>query len=246
MAKKAYIRFDNKGKAVPSTLIWSENKPKIGDWKEIDGYKCCIPTTTTTTSSSTTTTTTTIAPNIINLYEASCAPYYWELADITLDSSGVFEYTSGNDTYVLNFTNTIPLGSFYVLYMTAINSYTAINGNVYTASGDYTILLGGTGDCPSTEYVLHLTIIEEISACGSYTWPINDETYTETGTYTSGDHTLILTINLTYSEISVIACNSYRWNGNLYTTSGDYTVFVTNPTTGCTMEAVLHLTINPC
>lgn len=38
---KAFVRFDGNGKAVSSSLIWRKVKPKVGSWKEIDGYECC-------------------------------------------------------------------------------------------------------------------------------------------------------------------------------------------------------------
>ena len=68
---KAYVRFDGTGRVVPGSLILRRQKPKVGNWTEIQAYECCNPTTTTTTStssttttstSSTTTTTTTAAP----------------------------------------------------------------------------------------------------------------------------------------------------------------------------------------
>lgn len=38
---KAYVRYDGSGRAVSSSLIWRKNKPKIGKWKEVQGYECC-------------------------------------------------------------------------------------------------------------------------------------------------------------------------------------------------------------
>lgn len=38
---KAYVRFDGSGRAVSSSLIWRKNKPKVGNWKEVQGYECC-------------------------------------------------------------------------------------------------------------------------------------------------------------------------------------------------------------
>jgi len=38
---KAFVRFDGNGKVVSSSLIWRKNKPKVGKWKEIQGYECC-------------------------------------------------------------------------------------------------------------------------------------------------------------------------------------------------------------
>ena len=59
---KAYVRFDGSGRIVPSSLILQRNKPKVGNWQEIDAYECCNYTTTTTTSTATPTTTTTTTP----------------------------------------------------------------------------------------------------------------------------------------------------------------------------------------
>jgi len=42
---KAYVRFDGSGRAVSSSLIWRKNKPKVGKWKEVQGYECCNPST---------------------------------------------------------------------------------------------------------------------------------------------------------------------------------------------------------
>jgi hypothetical protein len=40
---KAYVRYDGSGRAVSSSLIWRKNKPKVGNWKEVQGYECCNP-----------------------------------------------------------------------------------------------------------------------------------------------------------------------------------------------------------
>lgn len=38
---KAYVRFDGSGRIVPSSVILQRNKPKVGNWKEIDANECC-------------------------------------------------------------------------------------------------------------------------------------------------------------------------------------------------------------
>lgn len=38
---KAYARFDGSGRIVPSSTILRKNKPKVGDWKEVQTYLCC-------------------------------------------------------------------------------------------------------------------------------------------------------------------------------------------------------------
>ncbi|MBS1533892.1 MAG: T9SS type A sorting domain-containing protein, partial [Bacteroidetes bacterium] len=85
------------------------------------------------------------------------------------------------------------------------------------------------------------------SACGSYTWAENGQTYTESGTYTNtvgcNTATLNLTINplTTNGSLTTSACDSYTWaeNGQTYTSSGTYT-----NTVGCN-TATLNLTITP-
>jgi hypothetical protein len=59
---KAYVRFDGTGRIIPGSLVLRRAKPKVGNWKEIQGYECCNPTTTTTstTVAPTTTSTTTL------------------------------------------------------------------------------------------------------------------------------------------------------------------------------------------
>jgi hypothetical protein len=45
---KAFVRFDSSGRVVSSSLILRQNKPKVGKWKEIEGYECCNDVTLTT------------------------------------------------------------------------------------------------------------------------------------------------------------------------------------------------------
>ena len=63
---KAFVRYDGSGRVVAGSLILRKQKPKVGNWQEIQAYECCnyVPTTTTTTTvaPTTTTTTTTVVP----------------------------------------------------------------------------------------------------------------------------------------------------------------------------------------
>jgi hypothetical protein len=56
---RAFVRYDGSGRIVAGSLILRKNKPKVGKWKEIQAYECCITTSSTTTLPPTTTTTTT-------------------------------------------------------------------------------------------------------------------------------------------------------------------------------------------
>ena len=143
----------------------------------------------------------------------------------------------------------------------ACDSYTwAVNGQTYTTSGDYTFAGQTAAGCDST-HVLHLTINksfykeETATACDTYTWAVNGQTYTTSGDYTftgqtaagcDSTYVLHLTINKSfYKEETAVACDSYTWavNGQTYQTSGDYT-FAGQTAAGCDSTYVLHLTIN--
>ena len=137
-------------------------------------------------------------------------------------------------------------------------------GNTYSATGRYTIVEQYTTvACDSAIYVLDLTVLatsnhdeQSVTICDSeapYLW--YGESYSATGKYTytekyvgtdidSIQHILNLTVNPTvYTEEHITACDSYTWNGETYTQSGDYT-YTTVATNGCDSIVTLHLTIN--
>jgi len=144
----------------------------------------------------------------------------------------------------------------------ACNSYVwSANAQTYTSTGVYTLTLTGSGGCDST-VTLNLTVnqsttqpTQTVSACNTYTWPVNGVTYTTSGvktaTYTNAggcdsSYTLNLTINTsTTSVTNITANNAYTWsvNGVTYTTTGVYTATSFNAT-GCINTATLNLTIN--
>ena len=196
----------------------------------------------------------------------ACNSYTWSCNGNTYTASGAYTCTSVNtsngciNTTTLNLTinsNTTSSSS-----ATACNSYLwSCNGNMYNISGAYTCTSVNASGCINTE-TLNLTInnnttsSSSATACNSYTWACDGNTYTASGAYsctslnTSGctnTETLNLTIsNSTTSSSSVSACNSYTWscNGNTYTASGAYTCTTANSGTGCTNIETLNLTIN--
>jgi hypothetical protein len=40
---KAYVRYDGSGRVVAGSLILRRQKPKVGNWTEVQGYECCNP-----------------------------------------------------------------------------------------------------------------------------------------------------------------------------------------------------------
>ncbi len=120
--------------------------------------------------------------------------------------------------------------------------------------GTYTVTysIPASGVCPAFNTSTVLTITQSsgntatANACDSYTWPVNGQTYTASGTYyhTVGcnSDTLNLTITPNTTNTTVAsACGSYTWsiNGQTYNASGTYSHVV-----GCNTE-VLDLTITP-
>lgn len=47
---KLYVRIDGSGRTVSGSGVYRLNKPKVGNWIEIQKDQCCAPTTTTTTT----------------------------------------------------------------------------------------------------------------------------------------------------------------------------------------------------
>ena len=127
---------------------------------------------------------------------------------------------------------------------------------------DYLYLRNVNYDCDRFEE-LHLTINKSVKvdttvvACDSLEW--NGSVYTVSGDYTdtlvaANGCDSIVTLHLTIEnctvpdctvtgEETVVACDSYDWNGNTYTTSGDYVDTITLAN-GCDSIVTLHLTIN--
>ncbi|MBR3946714.1 MAG: DUF1573 domain-containing protein, partial [Bacteroidales bacterium] len=141
----------------------------------------------------------------------------------------------------------------------ACDSYEWIDGVTYTESTDSpTYTLTNAEGCDSV-VTLHLTInhsntgIDEQVACDGFEW-IDGVTYTESTnepTFTLRNAegcdsvvTLHLTINHPLAElVEVTTCDSYEWNAETYTESGNYTQTFT-ASNGCDSVVTLHLTIN--
>ena len=194
----------------------------------------------------------------------ACDSYTWSENGQTYTTSGTYTATSTNAagcTHTATLNLTVNYSTTSTESATACDSYTwSANGQTYTTSGTYTATSTNAAGCPHTS-TLNLvvnystTASEYATACDSYTWNANGQTYTTSGSYTATSTnsagctrttTLYLTINnSTTSTQSATACDSYTWseNGQTYTTSGTYTATSTNAA-GCTHTATLNLTVN--
>ena len=140
--------------------------------------------------------------------------------------------------------------------MTSCGSY-LWNGIEYSEAGDYEQTLPSVYGCDST-VVMHLTMVDafnievEQAACDSYEW--GGQTLTTSGiyehTFTSlhgCDSTVVmhLTIYESYNPsaeitMAVDACDSYEWDGIVYTESGIYERIYTD-IHGCDSIVVIDL-----
>ena len=201
----------------------------------------------------------TITPSSDNVTTASaCDTYTWSNNSQTYTSSGTYTGTTANCvTQLLNLT--INQSTTSSETQTACGSYTwPVNGQTYSASGAYTSTSTNAAGCPDTK-ILMLTITPNtnntttVTQCDSYTWSVNNQTYTASGNFsvTTGCNTeyLELTINnSTSSTTTASSCGSYTWaaplgNGQTYTTSQTGVIHTSTNAAGCTHTQTLNLTI---
>jgi hypothetical protein len=135
------------------------------------------------------------------------------------------------------------------------------NGTLFTESTTTATRFfpnGSSYGCDST-VTLNLTVKYnsntgyDVTACDSYTWGLNNQTYTTSGDYTRAYtatngcpsvDTLHLTVNYKSDTIyTVTACDSYTWNSTTYNTTGHYS-YAYNTTDGCASVDSLFLTVN--
>ncbi|TVR77625.1 MAG: T9SS C-terminal target domain-containing protein, partial [Chitinophagaceae bacterium] len=100
----------------------------------------------------------------------------------------------------------------------------------------YRAVVMNDGECAINSDSALLTVcdfstnIDTVSACDSYVWTVNGETYSQSGTFTEVVGCVTEVLELTIIESSadttvVTACDSYVWsiNGETYTESGEFT-----------------------
>ncbi|MFT3683236.1 MAG: gliding motility-associated C-terminal domain-containing protein [Ferruginibacter sp.] len=136
------------------------------------------------------------------------------------------------------------------------------NGNQYTATGVYNVVLKNSAGCDSVA-VLNLLVNDTststtiVTVCSNQLpYPWNGNQYTATGIYNallqnSSGCDSVAVLNLQVNDTSksatpVIVCSNqlpYLWNGNSYATAGTYTVVLKN-NYGCDSAAVLMLTVH--
>lgn len=179
-------------------------------------------------------------PTSSSVSATSCVSYTWAQNGMTYTTSGAYTDTipnaAGCDSIItLNLVINQPTTSSVT--EVACETFTWIqNGTTYTVSGAYTDTVPNAAGCDSI-ITLNLTInnggtsTETASACGTYTWAQDGQTYTASGAY---DHIIVggsangcdstITLNLTinafptataaYSGDSILTASAgttYQW-----------------------------------
>jgi gliding motility-associated-like protein len=199
-----------------------------------------------------------------SISQTSCDEYFWDANNQTYTTSGIYTATLQNSVgcdSVITLDLTILESDSIAQNQLACDSYVwPVNNQNYTNSGVYVETFNKSNGCDSI-LVLNLIIVQSsvttqnVTACDSFTWSVNNQTYTASGTYTDtltastlcdSIVNLVLTINNSSSgTISVVACDSYTWpdNNQTYSNSGIYTAVLTNAS-GCDSTVSLDLQIN--
>jgi hypothetical protein len=195
---------------------------------------------------------------------SACATYTWN--GTTYNASGTYTHTLTNSVgcdSIATLNLTIKNNTAATVSQTSCSTYTwPINGQTYTTSGTHTATIPNSVGCDSV-ITLNLTINQPTtatvnhSACNTYTWPINGQTYTTSGVHTAtimnaagcdSVITLNLTINTPTTGTDVqTACVSYTWiDGVTYTASNNTAThtIVGGNSNGCDSIVTLNLTIN--
>jgi hypothetical protein len=162
----------------------------------------------------------------------------------------------------INFTNTSTGAATQNWLANGTSFSTAVNTTrTFPIAGSYQIkLISYNGACSDTN-TINVVVSSPSAAsisntvCQSYTWPINNQTYSQSGIYSATIPNIagcdsVITLNLTIgqptnSSSTVVNCGNYTWstNGQTYAQSGTYTSTFTNAS-GCLSTQTLYLTIN--
>ena len=147
--------------------------------------------------------------------------------------------------------------------VTSGNSQIVTFNNVFLNPGSGTInftttINSETGDTDVQTFIFQIqclcvTSYSSITIDDSYTWIVNNQTYSASGVYIDslvnvGGCDSVITLNLTINSSdatssSVTACDTYTWEGQTITTSGVLTHTYQN-VSGCDSVHTLNVTIN--
>jgi hypothetical protein len=198
------------------------------------------------------------------IFDTACIGFTWPLTGLTYSATGRYFDTITNSVgcdSVVRLDLTIYSPSFDTIQVTACESYSwPVSGQTYSASGLYTDTLVNSRGCDSIitlDLSINFSAFGRIydTACDSYTWGLNGQTFTASGSCRDTIQTVqacdsFITLELTILRSTagqqvVTACDNYTWpaNGQAYTSSGNYQTVLTNAQ-GCDSTIFMALTIN--
>ena len=204
-------------------------------------------------------------PTNTAITEAVCGSYTWAANGQTYTESGTYYYEHQDahsctqvDTLYLTINNPVNTATT----AESCGSYTwAANGQTYTESDTYYYEHQDVNGCTQVD-TLYLTIHNPVhtaltvSACGSYTWEANNQTYAVSGEYTyshQDNHgcTQVDTLHLTILQgSSAVLMNTicaselpYEWNGVTFTEAGMQTATL-EAANGCDSVITMVLMVN--
>ena len=160
----------------------------------------------------------------------------------TLHTCGIVVYDDGgtNNNYSNN------CNSYLVIYPDALNHYAQVSGTIIAESSRYDSLIIYDGAGITTPLYVsnhNSTATSNIPTITSTTGPLTIHFISDYSNNYAGFELTVGCICKVTNEFSVTACESYTWNNEVYTASGDYEQ--TLPTaTGCDSVVTLHLTIH--
>ena len=190
-----------------------------------------------------------------------CDSYVWN--GTTYNTTGNYTFLTTNSNgcdSTATLTLTVNYSGSSSILVTECGSYDwSISQTTYDSSGVYINSDTNSAGCSQID-TLVLTINPEyndtisVTACDTYTWLVNGNTYTSSTTSDSlyqsinGCDSLVtldLTIiNSTIGTETVTACDSAIWNGTTYTSSGNYSFNASPGSNSCDSTANLVLTLN--
>lgn len=195
----------------------------------------------------------------------TCQSYTWSVTGETYTTGGAYQavlFNADGCDSVLILELTVLASDTIIIKASACASYFwPTSGKTYTEDGTHTIALQNKYGCDSI-VVLNVDILSptkaeiEVEACGNYQWPLNQNTYTQSGTYfytltnavgCDSIITLDLTVHPNHSKTDTItALGTYFWpiSGETYTESGTYPLYFTDGS-GCDSILILNLEVLP-
>lgn len=194
---------------------------------------------------------------------AICQGGYYDFGGNILTQGGMYQDTlttaSGCDSIIILTLTVNAVKSDSIAASICEGDAYSFNGQLVTVSGVYMANLQTVSGCDSN-LVLVLSVNESYSKddvaehCDSYTWPLTNTTYYESGVYTIANttisgcdsiHRLLLTIHPSYASKETVTVNrTFTWpvNKETYTQTGIYVEYLVS-TNGCDSILTLDLEI---